>query len=121
MKIDGPDTSIERSLGHVGVLLKDLRKTVEPPRAKRSIPRKSNADIASPGDRIAAERRQWLDDYLAEVWAEKSIKITRTDVWKAAGYKNPTQFERWQRNARNCTVHAKRRIEGVLKDKPHLK
>jgi hypothetical protein len=70
---------------------------------------------------IAQQRRKAVDDYIAEVQAKTGKLITRTDIWKAAGYRNRTQFERWQRNDPRCTAAADRNIRQILQRKPPLK
>jgi hypothetical protein len=73
-------------------------------------------------DAVAGTRRAAVDAYIAQVHRETRKEITRADIWKAAGYKARTEFERWERNdleRRNKT--ADRRISQVLRGKPHLK
>jgi hypothetical protein len=66
-------------------------------------------------------RRALVDSYIAEVWSASKKRITKTDVWKEAGYETRTEFERWQRCDRKATGAADRAIRRVLTDKPHLK
>lgn len=72
-------------------------------------------------DPMAKQRRQLVDDYIAE-GRRAGIRITRKDIWKKASYANRTEFERWERNdvtRRNHT--ANENITRVLTEKPHLK
>jgi hypothetical protein len=69
---------------------------------------------------IAQQRRTEVDDYIAEVATKTGQMITRTDIWKAAGYTEGTQFERWERNNNRSTVRAERNIRKVLQGKLHL-
>jgi hypothetical protein len=41
-------------------------------------------------------------------------KITRKDIWTAAGYQNPTEFERFQRDSERTTSAARASFERVL-------
>jgi hypothetical protein len=73
-------------------------------------------------DRTGLERRAAVDAYIAEVRRETGKEITRTDLWKAAGYRTRSEFERWERNdskRRNKT--ADRKFTQILTQKPHLK
>ena len=70
---------------------------------------------------VRVARRKAVDDYIAEVLSLKHTRITRTDIWKAAGYKTRTQFERWERCAPNATEAADQNFTRILKEKPHSK
>jgi hypothetical protein len=72
-------------------------------------------------DPCAAERRNAVEAYIAEVLEKTGIQITRTDIWKAARYKTRTEFERWQCNHPKATKTAHERFARLLKEKPHLK
>jgi hypothetical protein len=88
---------------------------------------KQNSDQAARGSRvasqdpIAAKRRAWVDAYIREVFLVKKKRITRSDIWKAAGYKEATAFERWQRNDHRSSKSDDRAFTRVLTEKPHLK
>ncbi len=68
-----------------------------------------------------------VDAYIDECLQKKGKKISRTMIWKTAGYKSRTEFERWERyfyETRNRKANAAaaqlfRRL--LLKEKPHLK
>jgi hypothetical protein len=68
---------------------------------------------------IAPQRRKAVEDYIAEVARKTGQRITRAEIWKAAGYKEATGFERWERDNRS-TAAAARNIGRVLREKPHL-
>lgn len=72
------------------------------------------------GDAIAAKRRAQVDDYIEEVFRVKKKRIFRTAIWKAAGYKDATAFERWQRNDPRSSKADDRAFTRVLTEKPHL-
>ena len=66
-------------------------------------------------------RKEAVDRYLREVFERTGKKITRGDFWRAAGYKNPTEFERWQRKDSKTNKTADANFRRILKEKPHLK
>ena len=67
------------------------------------------------------ERRAAVDAYIREVLDQTGKRITRTDIWKKAGYEDRTEFGRWQRRDDSKTESAHRNIARVLNEKPHLK
>jgi len=70
---------------------------------------------------VASTRRAAVDAYIAEV-RQNGIEITRSNIWKAAGYGSRSAFERWERNdSARQNKTADRRISQVLREKPHLK
>jgi hypothetical protein len=62
-----------------------------------------------------------VDEYIDEVKVQKGKKITRKMIYESAGYKDPTEFQRWQRNDPKTNNAAARAIERVLEEKQHLK
>jgi hypothetical protein len=57
-----------------------------------------------------------------EVLRKTGKKLTRAAIWRAAGYRARSEFERWERNdSKYPNQEAHRRITTVLTDKPHLK
>ena len=70
---------------------------------------------------VSSSRRQLVNSYIDDVKARTERRITRTDFWKAAGYRTRTEFERWQRNDARATRSATRAFERILREKPHLK
>jgi hypothetical protein len=64
-----------------------------------------------------ADRRAAVDSFIAKA-AEAGYKITRKDIWTVAGYKNPTEFERFQRADRRTTESAVANFTRVLRMKP---
>jgi len=80
-----------------------------------------DAGVARVGsDPIAKKRRQAVDDYIAEA-GRAGIPINRSSIWRKAGYKTRSEFERWQRNDPTATPTADKNITRVLTEKPHLK
>ena len=62
-----------------------------------------------------------MDAYIEEVFLKTGKRITRTDIWKSARYKDRTDFERWQRDDPRSTKAANERFTRLLNEKPHLK
>ena len=67
------------------------------------------------------DRRARVDAYIEEVLKRTGKKISRADIWRRAGYKFRTEFERWQRNDPKCTKSADVNFRRILSEKPHLK
>jgi hypothetical protein len=67
------------------------------------------------------DRHAMVDAYLAEVLDRTGKRITRKDFWKAAGYSNATEFERWQRDDPKANISAGQNFKRILETKPHLK
>lgn len=78
-------------------------------------------EARSRNDPLAAERRNEVEAYIAEVLEKTGKRITRADIWKSAHYKTRAEFERWQRNDPKATRAANERFTRLLKEKPHLK
>jgi hypothetical protein len=71
---------------------------------------------------IGSDRRAAVDAYIAEVLAKTGRRITRTHIWRAAGYKSRTEFERWERDDPDRRNHAANEaFNRILSEKPHLK
>jgi hypothetical protein len=69
----------------------------------------------------AEERRAAVNAYLQEVLDKTGEKLTRKAIWTKAGYKNRSEFERWERADSRATKTAHDNIVRVLTQKPHLK
>lgn len=75
-----------------------------------------------PGPRLVTstnkmDRRAVIDSFIATA-AEAGYKITRKDIWTVAGYKNPTEFERFQRADRRTTKAGVANFMRVLRMSP---
>jgi hypothetical protein len=69
-----------------------------------------------------ADRRALVDAYIEEVLSKTGKRITRTDIWRSAGYKTRTEFEKWQRrDPTKVNKTADKWFTKVLAEKPHLK
>jgi hypothetical protein len=64
-----------------------------------------------------AARRKLVDDFIARIQFQAGRKISRTDIWKVAGYRDATEFERFQRGER-VTVSANDNFSRVLRMTP---
>jgi hypothetical protein len=67
------------------------------------------------------DRRDMVDAYIQEVLRVARKRITRTDIWREAGYSTRTEFERWERYDRRATRTANENFTRILSQKPHLK
>lgn len=80
-----------------GELLKRWTSTPPPPRASR----RGAAARRPPPRRNAStsgiDRRARVDAFLAHMSDVLPRRFNRSDVWRAAGYTDPSQFKRWQR------------------------
>ena len=65
----------------------------------------------------ALGRREKIDRFIAAILAEGHA-ISRRDIWRVAGYKNRTEFERYQRDAKPQNVKAVRTFEAILSLSP---
>ncbi len=79
----------------------------------------SNDGSAQP--KIHQDRKAQVNAYLETVFKATGKRITRTDIWKSARYKDGTEFERWQRHDPRTTKAGEHRFERILREKPHLK
>jgi hypothetical protein len=61
------------------------------------------------------DRRAIVDAFLDRVLTESGRGITRTDLWKVAGYKDATQFERFQRN-HNASYGSLQKFNRLMKE-----
>jgi hypothetical protein len=80
----------------------------------------------SPIDSAAPSRRAAVDAYIEEVFKATGRRITRTEIWKKAGDKSRTEFERWEslwyeKKHRKPNGAANRRFTQILTNKPHIK
>lgn len=84
-----------------------------------TLPKRSKCtSTIQPKNRCAA-----VEAYIKEVLVKTGRKITRREIWGAAGYTDRTEFQRWQRNdqKRQSNKRADRNFTHVLTEKPHLK
>jgi hypothetical protein len=96
-------------------------------------PQETSADeMPSSLEPAAAEglrdRERLVDAYIDEVFQKtgKTKMISGADIWKAAGDKDRTEFERWknhyyERHGKKTNQAAHDRFIRVLREKPHLK
>ena len=74
-------------------------------------------------ERKSGNHRTMVKAYIEEVRVKKSKRITRKDIWTAAGYQTRTEFERWERqDPKNPNQAANKIFTRILcVEKPHLK
>ena len=77
---------------------------------------RTSISLDSPEGRKAA-----VDAYIQEVLDKTGLKITRKDIWEKVGYKDASEFERWQRCDKRASRTAHERFTAVLREKPHLR
>jgi hypothetical protein len=68
----------------------------------------------------AKQRREAVDAYIEEA-RRAGVTINRTEIWRKAGYKTRSEFERWERNDPRATRTADANITRILTEKPHLR
>ena len=83
-----------------------------------SVPTKTEAT-----DGNSVDRHAMVKAYIHEVFSKTGKRITRAGIWRAAGYKARTEFERWERSdPKNVNKVANDRFTRLLLiEKPHLK
>jgi hypothetical protein len=65
-------------------------------------------------------RRLLVDKFIARVFDSTGRKITRKNIWTAAGYKEATDFERFQRNDKRTTKAAMATFTRILSMEPEV-
>lgn len=76
------------------------------------------SDVAAPGGTGSGEgRRRSIDAYISDVFRDTGVRITRTAIWKAAGYKHRREFEGWQRGEAKSGSAVDIAIRRVLSEK----
>jgi len=66
----------------------------------------------------AGDRSGLVDAYISKVMVETGEKISRRDICFVAGYRNPTEFQRWQRSDPRTTPTAVANFKRVLEMEP---
>lgn len=64
---------------------------------------------------INSDRRAAVDTYIQKELQRTGTRITRTAIWKSAGYKSRTEFERWERGDSRATKAADRNFTRILR------
>jgi hypothetical protein len=70
--------------------------------------------LSAPDTPIKSDRRAAVDSYIETVLRRTGKRITRSAIWKSAGYRSRTEFERWQRNDSRTTQAADRIFTRIL-------
>ena len=63
-------------------------------------------------------RRAAVNAFIQRVLEENSVRITRADIWRVAGYTEATEFERWQKHSKRQSPGTDLKISHVLRMKP---
>ena len=69
-------------------------------------------------NRAGTDRRAAVDAFIEEVFQKTGKRISRTDIWRVTGYRDRTEFERFQRGDRRTTRSAKAAFFRTLKMDP---
>jgi hypothetical protein len=109
------NVSFSRLLSDSRVLSDSMELSAEPAPAAPSI----DADCPE-SETSGFERKRLVDDYIALVLKETNVRVTKTAIWKKAGYTDRRQFEGWQRGEERSGSQVDKNIRRVLREKPHL-
>jgi hypothetical protein len=89
-----------------------------PPSTDRITPEEPQpATVVHTGNSKGTDPRAQVDAFIERVFEVKGRRITRTDIWRVAGYTEATQFERFQRN-RGASVGSIAKFTNILKLEP---
>jgi len=67
---------------------------------------------------IREDRRSLIDRFIAKVLEDTGKKINRTAIWRGAGYRDATDFERFQRNDKRASKTATANFFRILRMEP---
>lgn len=79
---------------------------------------KSRPDPYIQGLLKEGKHREAVDAFIEKIEKETGRKITRDNVWQMAGYTDPTEGQRWQRNDKRTNKTADLNIKRVLSYTP---
>jgi hypothetical protein len=71
--------------------------------------------------RRTTEQKLAVDMYRQKVLEATSVRIFDSQIWRAAGFTDSTQFLKWRNGQLTEHTQAARRLRKVLKQEPHLK
>lgn len=80
---------------------------------KRAVLHADQPTLDSPGNLLGKSksskqkhpnRRKEVEAFIDSILEATSTRISKTDIWRVAGYTDPTQFERFQRNKNTSRV-----------------
>jgi hypothetical protein len=92
----------------------DAHERSAPPKVPRRTPPGALPD-APDAQSVKSDRRASVDTFLEAVFRQTGKRINRSDLWKKAGYKSRTEFERWERDDPRTTNAARRNFSRLLK------
>jgi hypothetical protein len=100
---------------HASALEPDLTSLIDREMLSALNRRKEELDApkANRADDTAEIRRQKIDEFIGMVLAE-GRSVSRTEIWRMAGYTNRTEFERYQRCAKPANKRAVRLFNAIL-------
>jgi hypothetical protein len=88
--------------------------------AQQSTAKPSKADLVHPQNSSSPkkDRKVLIDQFIAKVLDSTGRKITRTEIWTAAGYLDATEFQRFQRHDKRTTRSSVSNFSRVLNMEP---
>lgn len=109
---DVTEKTIESTVGLVGIsgaehwdfFQTEVRRTVKEHLEARAQATASSTIVTAPSVTNSAKEsapptnRERIESFILKM-ADSGMKITRKNIWIAAGYKDPTEFERFQRGS----------------------
>jgi hypothetical protein len=100
--------------------LNEVKQTREWLRFARKVVTTEKSGPASQNSRPSGtrNRRKLVNDFIARVGEAAGRNVTRTDIWKVAGYKSRKDFEQWQRRDPKTTQSAEEHFARVLRMLP---
>jgi hypothetical protein len=91
----GVDGASAAPPGGAGAHGSDATATIDRAIAREKTQAPDNADLR--------DRRAQVDAFIGNCLRETGVKITRTMIWRSAGYRSRSEFERWQANSPRAT------------------
>jgi len=96
----------------------EFRRSPEWKRYERLLLRVAKAQMQKPRASAEAKNKRLVEDFIAAVRSKTSRKITKKDIWTVAGYRDATEFSRFQRNDTRTTPTATGNFNRVLNYRP---
>jgi hypothetical protein len=68
----------------------------DPPQSTPGVGESASNPVRATSGASAESRRREVDDYITHAIAATKLTIIRADIWRAAGYTSPREFQKWQ-------------------------
>lgn len=95
-----------------------FRRSPEWKRYDRLLLRVAKAQMQKPRVSAEANNKRLIENFIVTVQSKTSRKITKKDIWAVAGYRDATEFSRFQRNDTRTTPTATANFNRVLNCPP---